>query len=80
MKKVIAGSRASRLAVIQTELVTGYIGENFPDFQAEILTMTTTGDRILKRTLDQVGGKGLFAVSYNHLFNVIRAKGHAQEQ
>ena len=60
MKKVIAGSRASRLAVIQTELVTGYIGEHFPDFQAEILTMTTTGDRILNRTLDQVGGKGLF--------------------
>lgn len=60
MKKVIIGSRESRLAVIQSEIVKNYIEEHSPDFQVEILTMKTTGDIILDRTLDKIGGKGLF--------------------
>lgn len=60
MRKIVIGSRESRLAVVQTELVCSYIEENCPDIRPEILTMKTTGDRILDRTLDQVGGKGLF--------------------
>lgn len=31
-----------------------------PDLELELVTMKTTGDKILDRTLDQVGGKGLF--------------------
>ena len=31
-----------------------------PDIRLELVTMKTTGDRILDRTLDKVGGKGLF--------------------
>ena len=60
MKKVIIGSRESRLAVIQSEMVKNYIEEHSPEIQAEILTMKTTGDIILDRTLDKIGGKGLF--------------------
>ena len=60
MKKVIIGSRESRLAVIQSEMVKKYIEEHSPEIQAEILTMKTTGDIILDRTLDKIGGKGLF--------------------
>lgn len=60
MRTVKAGSRASRLAVVQTEQVAEFIKANHPDMEVEILTMTTTGDRILHKTLDQVGGKGLF--------------------
>lgn len=60
MRQIVIGSRESRLAVVQTELVRSYIEENCPDIRTEILTMKTTGDRILDRTLDQVGGKGLF--------------------
>lgn len=50
----------SRLAVIQSEAVLNYIREKNPGIKAELLTMKTTGDIILDRTLDQVGGKGLF--------------------
>lgn len=60
MKKVIIGSRESRLAVIQSQLVRDFICENNNEFTAELLTMKTTGDKILDRTLDKIGGKGLF--------------------
>lgn len=59
-KKVVIGSRESKLAVIQSEMVRDYIEKNCSDMQAELLTMKTTGDKILDRTLDQIGGKGLF--------------------
>lgn len=54
------GSRASRLAVIQSQMVISYIKEHCPDIEPELVTMKTTGDKILDRTLDKVGGKGLF--------------------
>lgn len=54
------GSRASRLAVVQSEIVMKSIEEAFPDVQTELITMKTTGDKILDKTLDQIGGKGLF--------------------
>lgn len=60
MRKVVIGSRESKLAVVQSEMVKAYIEENHKDIQVEILTMKTTGDKILDRTLDKIGGKGLF--------------------
>ena len=60
-KKVITiGSRESKLAVIQSEMVREFIEKNNPGCEVNILTMKTTGDIILDRTLDEVGGKGLF--------------------
>ncbi|MBU5482660.1 hydroxymethylbilane synthase [Blautia sp. MSJ-19] len=58
--KIIIGSRESRLAVLQSEMVRDYIKAQHPEVDVEILTMKTTGDKILDRTLDKVGGKGLF--------------------
>ena len=58
MRTIRIGSRESRLAVVQSELVQRYLQEHGID--APIITMKTTGDKILDRTLDQVGGKGLF--------------------
>lgn len=58
--KVIIGSRESRLAVLQSEMVRDYIRSRNPNLDVDILTMKTTGDKILDRTLDKVGGKGLF--------------------
>ena len=52
------GSRESRLAVIQSELVAGHLRARGVD--APLVTMKTTGDVILDRSLDQIGGKGLF--------------------
>lgn len=48
------GSRDSRLAVVQAEEVCRALGD------CELITMKTLGDMILDKTLDQVGGKGLF--------------------
>ena len=54
------GSRASRLAVLQSEIVMRQIEEACPGVRTELVTMKTTGDKILDKTLDQIGGKGLF--------------------
>ena len=48
------GSRDSRLAVAQAEEVCRALGD------CELITMKTTGDMVLDKTLDKVGGKGLF--------------------
>ena len=58
--KIVIGSRESKLAVLQSEMVSDYIKKQNPELEVEILTMKTTGDIILDRTLDKVGGKGLF--------------------
>ena len=60
MRQVVIGSRESKLAVTQSEMVKAYIVEHVRDIQVDILTMKTTGDRILDKTLDKIGGKGLF--------------------
>ena len=48
------------LAVAQTKILQEYIEKNCPGISAEILTMKTTGDKILEKRLDEIGGKGLF--------------------
>lgn len=60
MQVIRIGSRESRLAVIQSEMVMDYIRTCCPGLQPELVTMKTTGDRILDKTLDKIGGKGLF--------------------
>ncbi len=60
MKTIRIGSRESRLAVIQSEMVMEYLKKECPDREISLLTMKTTGDKILDRTLDKIGGKGLF--------------------
>ena len=59
-KKLIIGSRESLLAVRQSEIVLDYLCEHFPQMQIELVTMKTTGDKILHKRLDEIGGKGLF--------------------
>ena len=58
--KIRVGSRESRLAVVQAELLVEAVRAARPDIEWELVTMKTTGDRILDRTLDKIGGKGLF--------------------
>lgn len=58
--KVIVGSRESKLAVIQSEMVINAIRKFDSTIDVELITMKTTGDMILDKTLDQIGGKGLF--------------------
>lgn len=58
--KIVIGSRDSKLAVIQSEMVIDAIQAFDPGLDVELVTMKTTGDMILDKTLDKIGGKGLF--------------------
>jgi hydroxymethylbilane synthase len=61
MKRLIrVGSRESKLAVTQTQSIINIIKTHHPELEFEIVTMKTSGDMILDRNLDEVGGKGLF--------------------
>ncbi len=54
------GSRDSQLAIAQTEIVLEQIKKSNPDIETQLITFKTTGDLILNKTLDKIGGKGLF--------------------
>lgn len=58
--KIIVGSRASKLALAQTEIVINKLKWLYPNITFEIKEIVTTGDKILDISLDKVGGKGLF--------------------
>lgn len=60
MNVINIGSRESKLAVVQSEMVRDYINSHNEGVDARLVTMKTTGDIILDRSLDKVGGKGLF--------------------
>ena len=60
MKKITVGSRESVLAVVQANMLIDCLKAAHPELDIELVTMKTTGDKILDRTLDKVGGKGLF--------------------
>ena len=61
MKKSIrVGTRESKLALLQTELVVHKLQEAWPELQIEIVPMSTKGDQILNRSLASFGGKGVF--------------------
>ena len=54
------GTRKSRLAMVQTEIVREEILAHFPFLEVEIVPMSTKGDQILDRSLTSFGGKGVF--------------------
>ncbi|MDO5734122.1 MAG: hydroxymethylbilane synthase [Eubacteriales bacterium] len=58
-RKLVIGTRDSRLAIAQTQIVADYIRAKYPSIELELLPLKTTGDKLLGR-LDKVGGKGLF--------------------
>ena len=54
------GTRKSKLALIQTELVKAQILKYFPDENIEIVHVVTHGDKVLDKPLGEIGGKGVF--------------------
>tara|TARA_B100000029_G_scaffold449989_1_gene473649 strand:- start:1087 stop:2010 length:924 start_codon:yes stop_codon:yes gene_type:complete len=63
-KKIIIGSRGSKLALIYAEKAKNQIlkfSKKFNISNVEIKTITTTGDLNLKVRLSELGGKGLFS-------------------
>ncbi|TAN40543.1 MAG: hydroxymethylbilane synthase [Nitrospirae bacterium] len=59
-KKVIIGTRGSKLALWQAEWVKSELQKARPGLVVELNKIKTTGDKILDVPLAQVGGKGLF--------------------
>lgn len=57
---IVIGSRDSKLAVVQSDMVIEFLKAAHPACTVELATFKTTGDKILDRRLDQIGGKGLF--------------------
>lgn len=61
MKKIIrVGSRESKLAMVQTNIVVSGIKKKYPNLEFEIVGINTKGDVLLDSSLDKIGGKGLF--------------------
>ena len=60
MRKIIVGSRKSKLALTQTNWVISKLKELGAHFEFEVKEIVTKGDQILDVTLSKVGGKGLF--------------------
>ncbi len=59
-KKIVIGTRGSKLALWQSEWVKNEILRLSPDMEIELRKIKTTGDKILDVPLAKVGGKGLF--------------------
>ncbi|MCA1318728.1 hydroxymethylbilane synthase [Bacillus tianshenii] len=60
MRKIIVGSRRSKLALTQTNWVIDQLKSLGAPFDFEVKEIVTKGDQILDVTLSKVGGKGLF--------------------
>ncbi|MDT9025313.1 MULTISPECIES: hydroxymethylbilane synthase [Rossellomorea] len=60
MRKIIVGSRRSKLALTQTNWVINQLKALDPSYEFEVKEIVTKGDQILDVTLSKVGGKGLF--------------------
>jgi hydroxymethylbilane synthase len=54
------GARGSKLSRVQAEFVRAAIAASLGQDGVEVITITTSGDRIQDRTLSEIGGKGLF--------------------
>lgn len=60
VRKIIVGSRKSKLALTQTNWFINELRASGAPFEFEVKEIVTKGDRILDVQLSKVGGKGLF--------------------
>ncbi|MGO9378445.1 MAG: hydroxymethylbilane synthase [Dissulfurispiraceae bacterium] len=59
-RKIIIGTRASKLALWQAEWVKSELKRLYPGIEVTLNKIKTTGDKIVDVPLAKVGGKGLF--------------------
>ena len=70
MRKLVVGSRRSKLALTQSKQFIDKLKAIDPSLEIEIKEIVTKGDRIVNQQLSKVGGKGLFVKEIqNELFN-----------
>lgn len=60
MNKLVIGTRGSKLALTQSEMMAAALRAAHPGLEVELQIITTKGDRILDVALSAVGDKGLF--------------------
>src|SRR4030065_2411472 len=60
MRKITIGTRGSRLAVIQAQWVVTKLREATPELEANLVKITTRGDRDSGTALDKFAGQGVF--------------------
>jgi len=58
----VIGTRASALALWQSEWVAEQLRRLYPEVQFTLKRITTKGDRLAGKPLPEIGGKGLFTV------------------
>ena len=69
MRKLVVGSRRSKLALTQSQQFIDKLKQVRPELDIEIKEIVTKGDRIVDKQLSKVGGKGLFVKEIqNELF------------
>lgn len=59
--KIRIGTRKSRLALAQTEIAVNALKQARPDIEAEIVEISSRGDRYIDRPISQIEGKGVFS-------------------
>ena len=70
MRKLIVGSRRSKLALTKSQQFIDKLKFIDPSLDIEIKEIVTKGDKIVDKQLSKVGGKGLFVKEIqNELFN-----------
>ncbi len=57
---VRVGTRESRLALLQTEVVIARLKQLFPDLSCEVVTVATRGDKVLNKPIADLGTRGVF--------------------
>lgn len=60
VKCLIIGSRKSKLALAQAQIVRDKLKNFYPELDLEVKTIKTAGDKILDVSLSKIGDKGLF--------------------
>src|SRR5690349_17990978 len=60
MKRITIGTRASKLAMVQTHWVVKLLHQQWPNLEIQIEQIHTIGDRVTNVPLSQIGGDGVF--------------------
>jgi len=60
MSVVTIGTRGSKLALTQANIVAGALRQAHPGLEVRVIVISTKGDRVLDVALSKIGDKGLF--------------------
>tara|TARA_B100000900_G_scaffold226957_1_gene192701 strand:- start:7828 stop:8757 length:930 start_codon:yes stop_codon:yes gene_type:complete len=70
MKKIVIGTRGSKLAIRQTKIVIDEIQKKYPNCKCEVKIIKTLGDKIANISLSKINNKGFFVKEIQeHLIN-----------